>query len=474
MSEENRPAVLIVDDQPNWRRTFSDLLADEYQITSVGSHEAALQTLDQDPLFQVAIVDIRLDDKDRANEDGLRLIPELRKKHIKVIIATGYPTFRTMGEALLQLGASAYVQKYPEGGRGFDPASFRRTVRDAVETFAFVLMPFASEYQDIYQNVVKRMVEDAGLTCMRADDLYDPSWIMDDVRRCIRQAKFLIGDLSDRNPNVLYEVGMTHAIGQTILLLTQDLDDVPPKLRDVRCIQYTNDLGGAERLERKLSETLNALAHGGFHSRPIFNNQTYQMDPKLCVALVPTTDSAQEAYEQIVRKMVEEENLDCVSTQGIFSAKHTMDAIWKRLNEARVIVADLSRRDAEVFYLTGISHGLQKPVILLAQSEDDVPFDLRGLSHIIYATKPLGEGMKARQQFAQVLKQVLREYPAQPSALSQATVRSATPRKTENRPISSKTQPTHEETYTSFALHIGIDGYARHNRKRASEMRPSL
>lgn len=405
----SKPAVLIVDDQSNWRGTFSDLLKDEYEVACVENYEEGLGALARVPPFRAAIVDIRLDDKDQANEDGLRLLEQLNGKGINAIVVTGYPTVRTMKKALHQLWAFDYIEKYPDDGQGFDYLGFRQTVRKAVNAFAFVVMPFANEYTAIYDNVIRKEVKAIGLGCKRADEFHDPAWIMDDVKRCISEATFLVADLSGRNLNVFYEVGLAHAIGQTVILLTQSNKDVPPKLRGVRCIRYRNSLDGARKLGRELSKTLGDLRANGFHSRPVFTLGDYATDPKLCLALIPCADcTAREAYEQIVGEVTQENGLNCDNVQSIFSTEQIMDAIWSRLNQARIVVADLSSGDPEVFYMAGISHGLGKDVILLAQTEDDIPFNLRGPSCIIYATQPLGEGMKARQAFAQVLGQVLR------------------------------------------------------------------
>ena len=77
---KQKRSVLIVDDQPNWRELFSELLGEEYEVTAVDSYAAALESLDaKDPPFHLAVVDIRLDDGDSTNEDGLRLVAELNR-----------------------------------------------------------------------------------------------------------------------------------------------------------------------------------------------------------------------------------------------------------------------------------------------------------------------------------------------------------------------------------------------------------
>ena len=135
MFKKEGQAILIVDDQSNWRELFSELLTDKYEVIGTDSYEKALGILEQSRPFYAAIVDINLDDKNLANEDGLRLITALNKRErpINTIVVTGYPTIRTVKEALHELGAFDYVEKYPASGEGFSNEGFRKVVRDAVK-----------------------------------------------------------------------------------------------------------------------------------------------------------------------------------------------------------------------------------------------------------------------------------------------------------------------------------------------------
>ncbi len=64
--------------------------------------------------------------------------------------------------------------------------------------------------------------------------------------------------------------------------------------------------------------------------------------------------------------------------------------IHSEISAADVILADLTRKNANVFYEVGICHALGKPVLLLAQSIDDVPFDLRHRRVLLYDYSPRG------------------------------------------------------------------------------------
>jgi hypothetical protein len=67
-----------------------------------------------------------------------------------------------------------------------------------------------------------------------------------------------------------------------------------------------------------------------------------------------------------------------------------MDDIKDSIARAHIVVADLTRKNANVFYEAGICHAVDKPVLLLAQSMDDVPFDLRHRRVLLYEYSPCG------------------------------------------------------------------------------------
>jgi ActR/RegA family two-component response regulator len=412
MSEKKQAAVLIVDDDRQSRKLLSDLLSNDFDVSIAGNFRAAMNILrTQNPPFHVAVVDIRLNDSDTANEEGLSLIEELNRsgKYTNAIVVTGFSTLQREKKALRDLGVFDYFEKNPRDKIDFDHKEFCRRVQEAAADAesrrqVFVLMPFAEKYLAIYEHVVKEVVKSNGIVCKRADDFFEPCRVMDDVRRGIRDAKFVIADLSGRSPNVFYEVGLAHAIGQTALLLTQSLDDVPPKLRDVRNIIYTNTLDGAAQLRRDLAKAIQSLHNRKYRIKPLFPFKDYQPDPKLCVALVPDTDLGRKVYTNIIREAVTTHDLNCKSHRSIFSMGHIMDEIWEQLNKARIIMADLSGKDPDVFYLTGISHGLKKDVILLADKEEDIPFDFRGQSHVIYSYRTFSEGLESKQHLSEVLE----------------------------------------------------------------------
>lgn len=94
--------VLIVDDAPDWRRTLSGLLRDQrYEVQAAESAATALQLLEQG-YFSVAVLDVRLDESDEGNRDGLLLMRQIKRRwpSIEVIILTGYAEVSMAQEAM--------------------------------------------------------------------------------------------------------------------------------------------------------------------------------------------------------------------------------------------------------------------------------------------------------------------------------------------------------------------------------------
>lgn len=90
------------------------------------------------------------------------------------------------------------------------------------EDYCFVLMPFAdtNDLQQVYTQHVKPVVEvGCGLRCERADDIHDISGIMQSVWESVNRARLLIADLTDRNSNVFYELGIAHTLGKPVIMI---------------------------------------------------------------------------------------------------------------------------------------------------------------------------------------------------------------------------------------------------------------
>ncbi len=78
----------------------------------------------------------------------------------------------------------------------------------------FVITPFGLPFDRYYKNIFVPAIEEAGLRPVRGDSIFLPSAIMQDIWRLLSDAKILIADMTGRNPNVFYELGLAHAFAE--------------------------------------------------------------------------------------------------------------------------------------------------------------------------------------------------------------------------------------------------------------------
>ncbi len=121
------------------------------------------------------------------------------------------------------------------------------------DLFAFVLMPFASDFDDIYKLGIKESATLLGFRTERVDEQIYTESILDRIYRQIDLADVIIADMTGQNPNVFYEVGYAHAKGKLCILITSNADDIPFDLKHRRCVIYG---GSILSLKKNLSKDL--------------------------------------------------------------------------------------------------------------------------------------------------------------------------------------------------------------------------
>ncbi|MEM7085398.1 MAG: hypothetical protein AAF489_04405 [Bacteroidota bacterium] len=106
----------------------------------------------------------------------------------------------------------------------------------------FVIMPFGGYFDQYYSEIYVKAIEEAGFESRRGDDLYRPGSIVKDIWSLTKDADVILADLTSKNPNVMYELGLAHAITKPVVLISDTLDDVPFDLRSLRVVTYDTKL----------------------------------------------------------------------------------------------------------------------------------------------------------------------------------------------------------------------------------------
>ncbi len=120
----------------------------------------------------------------------------------------------------------------------------------------FVLMPFKPSFERLFNEKIKPTVHSCGFKCIKANDLYSPTPIIEDIWIHIFKSQVIIADVTNRNPNVFYEMGIAHTIGKPVIIITQDKTDIPFDVSQYRYFQYTDDINGWDILCNNLRAAL--------------------------------------------------------------------------------------------------------------------------------------------------------------------------------------------------------------------------
>jgi len=138
--------------------------------------------------------------------------------------------------------------------------TFGQPVREVrFQSDAFMIMPFREGLNPVYEDFVKPTVQKAGLTIKRGDDPFSHHDIMREIWSLIYNARLVIADCTDRNPNVFYELGIAHTLGKPAIMITQRIEDVPFDVRGKRVLVYEYTPRGMQKLEEALKYALDSI-----------------------------------------------------------------------------------------------------------------------------------------------------------------------------------------------------------------------
>ena len=103
----------------------------------------------------------------------------------------------------------------------------------------FFIMPFQPQLNYFYLYLKTYLNEKFNIECERADNKVLTIPLLEKIKDQILTSDVIIADISGRNPNVYYELGIAHSYGKKVILITGDsISDVPSDIRHYEFIKY--------------------------------------------------------------------------------------------------------------------------------------------------------------------------------------------------------------------------------------------
>lgn len=128
------------------------------------------------------------------------------------------------------------------------------------EKTCFVIMPISDvegydpgHFKRVYEHIIKPACIKAGFTPIRADDIKKTNVIVIDILQRLLNSDMAICDLSSKNPNVLYELGVRQAFDKPVSFIKDDVTDRIFDIQGFRDIPYNSSLR-IDQVDRAVEE----------------------------------------------------------------------------------------------------------------------------------------------------------------------------------------------------------------------------
>jgi hypothetical protein len=219
-------------------------------------------------LFIVVLVTILVWVTDRFDDAIAYLREYVRRVHQSKLLSDDWRHgHRGIGTALRSTGLDVFLDEFRDSAgqlkqdvlflgpeRLYAPPKDRADPR---KPSCFIVMPFSQEWSTDVHRILARACQAAGVRPVRGDDLFTPTDILEDIWQSINAADFVIADITGRNPNVLYELGIAHTLAKPVLILSQEAADIPIDLATRRVILYGQKADAwREDLARMIQEAI--------------------------------------------------------------------------------------------------------------------------------------------------------------------------------------------------------------------------
>lgn len=124
-------------------------------------------------------------------------------------------------------------------------------------SLVFVVTPFREKGLPLF-DIIRRTARELDFKIERADTMA-PGLIMDRISDTIARAGVIIADITNKNPNVMLEIGVAMSLGKTIIVLARKDEPIPFDVANLRVIFYEDSLAGVDPLEKHLADELAAI-----------------------------------------------------------------------------------------------------------------------------------------------------------------------------------------------------------------------
>lgn len=258
----------------------------------------------------------------------------------------------------------------------------------------FIIMPISDqgEYSEghftkVYEQIIKPAVENSGYEAYRVDEDKISNSIINKIFDAIQNCPMAICDLSNRNPNVLYELGLRQAYDKPVVLIQDDKTERIFDVSGISTVTYSSNRLYENVMEdrKKIEEAIGATKEGKSNSLMMIvkaeaanmSSENINQDDKISIMLNSIMTEVQELKTNIKNNNLETENIN--------SDKKSKQSFYKNLEL-------LERKNAYLSLAIILKPGITNKEILYILKEFDqkkFPYEWRREKDNLYVDMPI-------------------------------------------------------------------------------------
>ncbi len=151
-----------------------------------------------------------------------------------------------------------------------------------------------------------------------------------------------------------------------------------------------------------------------FRTQARFSNLEIRPAVPRCFVIMPFASELGFVHG-VIKQVVESLGIACERADEVYLSNPVMDDVKKRISEADLVIVDFTGKNPNVYYEAGLADAFKKDWIVLAQSSEDMTFDVRHIRSIRYSNT-MGADAKLRDDLLHALRGLGYAAPAAPPA----------------------------------------------------------
>lgn len=183
--------------------------------------------------------------------------------------------------------------------------------------------------------------------------------------------------------------GLDALAGTENAQIERDLNHWLTDFKRARLIRWTADSIAPteliEAVQKALDFSLTDLSQEPFFGKPRRLPKAFDV-----FMVMPFSPDLESVYRCHIKKIVNRLGLTIKRGDDFFTTRSIINNIRDAIHSCKLVIADCTHRNPNVFYEIGIAHAIGRPVILMVSKQEDIPFDIAYVRTIIYDPTPAG------------------------------------------------------------------------------------